>query len=489
MTRERLLAATAALLAVLVYLNALGNPFVYDDYAVVLNNPSIRHLDWRWILAGSRRFLVNASYAIDYAIYREWSRGYHLTNLFFHVVNVLLWFRVARRAGSETAFATAALFAVHPLVGASVGYVAARAGLLCAAASLAGLLAFRCALEDRRARWRVLAALAFFAAVAAKESGIVLPLVYLAWDRLFAAEGTRGRLRFHVPLVGVALTAGLVRLIVHLRLEHARGLPGPAHLLGQAWVTLRYLGLLVAPVGQSLRHEVATGLVRGSCAALVLAVFFAVFWLARRRAPWAAFGAAWFALFLLPSALVPLGEPMAEHRVYEAAGGVCLIAGWAFASLPRRLFWPLLAVVLALLSAATVARNRVWSDPVALWREATLAGPADWGARYALGDALRDAGDCASAIDEYRRAIALRPRDARAQQNLGICLATLGRADEAAAAFETAWRLDPRDATAAYDRGLLERDRGRPDEARRWFERALERDPGHAGARRALEGR
>ena len=36
------LAAAAALMAALVYLNALNNPFVYDDHRVILENYSIR---------------------------------------------------------------------------------------------------------------------------------------------------------------------------------------------------------------------------------------------------------------------------------------------------------------------------------------------------------------------------------------------------------------------------------------------------------------
>ena len=62
--------AAAALLAGLVYLNALDNPFVYDDYRTIVDNGSIRTLtDPRSIIFHDvTRPLVNFSYALDRAV-------------------------------------------------------------------------------------------------------------------------------------------------------------------------------------------------------------------------------------------------------------------------------------------------------------------------------------------------------------------------------------------------------------------------------------
>src|SRR5438046_2908360 len=63
--------AAAALLAGLVYLNALRNPFVFDDYRTILDNGSIVNLrDLRTIvLHDATRPVVNLSYAIDRAMW------------------------------------------------------------------------------------------------------------------------------------------------------------------------------------------------------------------------------------------------------------------------------------------------------------------------------------------------------------------------------------------------------------------------------------
>lgn len=69
--RNGWLPALAAGLAVAVYLNALDNPFVYDDHATVLNNPSLPDpRNWRFVLVYSLfRPVVNVSYALDYALW------------------------------------------------------------------------------------------------------------------------------------------------------------------------------------------------------------------------------------------------------------------------------------------------------------------------------------------------------------------------------------------------------------------------------------
>src|SRR5438046_6854499 len=89
----------AALLGGLVYLNALHNPFVYDDHQMVVDNVSLRHLsDLRMIfLYRITRPIVNLSYAIDRAIWGAQPFGFHATSILLHMLNVVLLFRLACR--------------------------------------------------------------------------------------------------------------------------------------------------------------------------------------------------------------------------------------------------------------------------------------------------------------------------------------------------------------------------------------------------------
>src|SRR4051812_35993225 len=98
--RFRWTAPVCALAGIAVYLNALGNPFVYDDRTTIVNNPSIRHL---WDLGAIFRFdpkrpVVNFSYALNYAWSGLSPLGYQLTNLLLHALNVVLLFHFVTRA-------------------------------------------------------------------------------------------------------------------------------------------------------------------------------------------------------------------------------------------------------------------------------------------------------------------------------------------------------------------------------------------------------
>jgi hypothetical protein len=132
-------AGCAALLAIAVYINALQNPFVYDDFRLIVENSSI--LDLRnfrsVILRDVTRPLVNISYAVDTRIWGRIPLGYHVTNLALHALNVMLVFWVAllaaddRRRGTTPAWTagspavigwtTASIFAVHPMMTEAVG--------------------------------------------------------------------------------------------------------------------------------------------------------------------------------------------------------------------------------------------------------------------------------------------------------------------------------------------------------------------------------
>src|SRR6186997_3403735 len=85
------LCVAAALLAGGVYLNALHNPFIYDDYRTIVTNSSIgslanlRAIAWHDIT----RPLVNFSYAIDRAIWGSAPFGFHVGSVLLHMLNAI----------------------------------------------------------------------------------------------------------------------------------------------------------------------------------------------------------------------------------------------------------------------------------------------------------------------------------------------------------------------------------------------------------------
>jgi protein O-mannosyl-transferase len=502
--RALMACAGAALLSGAVYLNALHNPFVYDDFHTVVENASILNLaNLRAIVLGAvTRPIVNFSYAVDRQVWGSAPFGFHLTNVLLHVTNVVLLFQIAWRfekdrqgsGGAESstaacpavvAFAAAALFAVHPMMTEAVGYISGRSEVLCTTFLLLALMCGRQWLsgrsEHRRytlgAMWPVLTVGFWLAALASKETAAIFPLVFLVYDRFGVGRTVQERRRrfltVHLPLIGTAILGGAVRLAVLARVEY----PGQVsihwnYVLLELDVVGRYAWMMINPSGQAIFHEVGlVGLldrqawidiaVVGSLAAIAWKV---------RRADWVAgFGLLWFLLALVPSsALIALdqGELMAEHRVYLASCGFFLTAGaaigWLGAWLHARhvRYGRLLAgsafgLVLLSLATETVLRNAVWSDPVALWRESVDLAPNHYRPRLLLGEALQDAGRRNEAIEQYKTAIRLRPGEPMGYVKVGQCLAEIGQWPQARQQFLQALAIDPRNAAAHHSLTVL----------------------------------
>ena len=355
-----------------VYLNALDNPFVYDDFFTVTDNPSIAPFaDPRWaVVYMPFRPVVNVSYALDRVLWSYAPLGYHLTNLVLHAIVVVLLFLWLRRllddAGAAAsveegrratyrgwaAFAGAALFAVHPMQAETAGYISARSELLCGTFLLATLLLTRRAknvggtLTVSR-RWLSAAgALACgVLAMLSKEVAAALPVLVVAYDWLVlpgTSDSKRRRLMLvFVPLAILTVVAVLYRVRSLAGIDASLAKQPLLNLLTQAIVVWRYLGMMIVPVNQAIMHATHTvtsptdplGLL---AAAGLIATCCVAFWL-RRFSSLYAFGLLWWFACIAPSSsLIALKEIMAEHRVYVASAGLAIIAAAACAQVLER---------------------------------------------------------------------------------------------------------------------------------------------------------
>jgi len=315
--RAGIMCGAAALLAGLVYVNAIHNPFVYDDYHTVVDNTSIRSVTnvRAIVLHDVTRPLVNFSYAIDRARGGVTPPAFHVTNVLLHMVNVILLFALARQLTHNrlAAFAASSLFAVHPMMTEAVGYISGRSEVLCATWLLLALLCGRRWLTGDGSKWAVLTVGFWIAALATKETAAMFPLVFVACDWLTipgnASEKRRRLMTTHLPLVATTVVAGMGRLLV-LRFEY----PGHVsvhwrYILLELDVAHRYLWMLANPDGQTVFHAVAAVNSplepRALLAVGAMGVLLALGWTLRRAQPAATLGILWFLLMLIHRRLSP----------------------------------------------------------------------------------------------------------------------------------------------------------------------------------------
>ena len=517
--------ALAVALAGAVYVNALHNPFVYDDYRIIVENQSLRDLSnlravlWHEVTRPG----VNVSYAVDRAIWGPGPFGFHLTSVVLHMINVGLFGLLAWCAASDwraasdqrivarpavVAVVSSLFFAVHPMMTEAVGYISGRSEVLCAMFFLLAFLSARAWMHGGGRRWLVAAVAFWVAALGSKEIAAMFPFAMLAYDRLVspgAPDEARRRWRqFHLPLFGIAAVLVIVRLAIFQFVEHGGGVRVQwSYALVEFDVVRQYLSLIALPVGQAIFHATrpvtsvldprALAGIGAVCLVLVLA------WRLRHRLGGASFGLIWFLLLLVPSsALVVLdrGEPMAEHRVYLASCGLFLLAGFVvdrsstvLARGRRRanlILSAVLVAVVASLAGLTLVRNGVWSEPVMVWLEAAERAPDQWLPNLLLGEELHRSGQHEQAVAAFRRVVQLRPQEAAAYGKLGVCLSELGDLAGAQAAFERQGSLDPASPEVANGLAVVALLSGRVDEAKRRYQETLRGDPSNVGARRGL---
>ena len=519
--RPRLLALACALLGIIVYGNALHNPFVYDDYRLIVENPTIQVFsDLTTILIRDiTRPVVTLSYALDTAVWGHEPFGYHVTSVLLHGVNVALVFWISlrlvedrRRPGRQVvadvsllvvATATALIFAVHPMMTQAVGYISGRSEVLYGCLFMMAFLAGR--------RWMLRGGVAWWAAtmalwvvsMLAKETAVMLPVVLVAYDWFVhdsaPAERRQRVVRLVVPMLLAAAAAGAFRLALLRGFEYRGGTWDGRFTLVAVDAFWRYLGLLVMPVNQSIFHALPLlGSVfdaRAAAGLLGLVLLAWTAWRLRRTHGLIALGLSWFALLMVPSSVLfaaGIGEPLAEHRAYLAAAGVYLGFGSGFAMiwarLPDRGIWRAAVGAIAILLVArlglqTMIRNTIWRDPVLLSREATLLAPDHWMPRLLLAEAYRHEGSCANAIPEYEAAVRLAPREEFGYTKVAGCLIEAGRLDEAERTLVALRRINPASQDASIGLGVLTALTNRIDEARRYFHESLARDPSSAVAR------
>src|SRR5437667_968450 len=183
--------SAATLLAGVVYLNALHNPFVYDDYHTVVANTSLQRVAniRAIVLHDVTRPIVNLSYAIDHALWGATPPGFHVTNVLLHMLNVVLLYRLARRLAEDrhadlVACAAAMLFAVHPMMTEAVGYISGRSEVLCATWFLPAMMCGRLWLRGNGARWGLRTVALWIGALATKETAAMFPFLLFAYDWL-----------------------------------------------------------------------------------------------------------------------------------------------------------------------------------------------------------------------------------------------------------------------------------------------------------------
>ena len=523
-----------AFISIALYTNALFNDFVYDDYAIIVENKAIPHPlksfpaffnhSYFDIAAGeaSYRPVATLSYYLIYAVAGLNPFLYHLFSVMLHLANVILVyllidFMVKNR---WIALIAAALFAGHPALTEAVDVISYNEDLM---AALFYLLAFWFYLKSNSNSlnsnriYYGFSLFFFLLGLLSKEMAITLPAVILLYDVCFRVESDRqsfslqcigknikDRGLFYGGYLAVSFFYLFIRFFaLYYPRESIKPFYGdlferiiflPDHVF--SFIKLAFLPFNLSAeyvfsypssfftVSNLAGFIVVAGLAVGSFFIFKhsKAIFFAIWW---------------FFITLFPVYnIIPIFNPFAERYLYIPIFGFCMAVAMVFRKLLYRrlskstLITTLKALgVIAILSVygtITIQRNRDWRDNLSLWSKTVITTPNSSIAHGSLGRAYQDRGRLAEAIAEYNKAIEIQPDNYKAFHNLGVLYESQGALTEATANYKSAIAVNPAFIDARFNLANIYHNQGLLKEATHHYRKVTELDPADFEARNNL---
>lgn len=501
------------ILAAVVYINSLRGAFIWDDSGLILEN--VEYLE---NVAGIKSIFLkshfdNAPYyrpllwtcfLLDYNLWGLNPLGFHVTNITLHIFNTVLVYSFFCSLGTAPliSFATAALFAAHPVQTEAVAWIAGRNDPLMVLFLLASLISLFKGRNTPRPLLKLLfygmSCVSFACALLAKEAAVILIGLLVLIDLFFQKSRRRlahmETLIMYGALAGTTLGFFLLRHIIitqpYLKLSF---LPAIKAFATPFILYIYYLKVLFLPINLTVDPPFLQ-----QCTANIFSAFFCITaflsivtgaFLFKKIFAEGLFGICWIIIYLLPvCGFVWMGVPILEHRAYGASIGFCfMLASLCYRFSLCRITvctkykwlktWLPLCMILAIYSLLTVNRNFIWKDDSSVWND-TLNKSADSArALYNLGSTLLKQNKLEPAIDLLQRALQHYPDPDKIYNSLGVAFFAQGQYDNALDAFKKVITINPESSYGYYNMGILFKEQRDFESALTCFQKSLQLKP------------
>jgi len=503
-----------------VYVNTLFNGFVYDDDLQILDNKWIRDVrnipqifsDNVWGFSGEHvsnyyRPLMHIIYMITYHIFGLAPWGFHLVNVLFHAGISVLVFVIVHRllsaSGPSPATAhvlpslmAALLFATHPIHTEAVAWVSGMPEISFTLFSLMSFYLYLRSSDGGRSSkgMYLLSVAAFSMATLCKEPALMLPLLIVAYDLSFKKE--KFSFTFYAKRYAPYLIVGGLYFVMRFNaLQSLTPIKSHGELSSYELVInvfpllMQYFQKLFLPLNLNafhVFHPIASVFeMKGILSFTFISVLLFLFSIALKKSKATFFGLSLIIIPLLPALYIPAFEEsaFAERYLYLPSVGFVFLFSlflmWVKTN-RTQLFRPLtliLAVLTILYAFATVDRNTVWKNNIALWSDTVKKSPESATIHGDMGVALIKAGRTAEGRQHLNRALELKPGLIKHFLDKGTVYFNLGWKDKAIEEFETALLYKPDSADAHINLGAAYGERGMIDKAIEHFEAATKLKP------------
>jgi len=534
----------------LVFAQTLRHDFVnYDDKTYVYGNSMVisgltpNAIAWAFahIHAGNWHPLTTISHMLDCQLFGLNPGAHHFTNVFLHMLAVLLFFLVFHQiAGAlwRGAF-IAAVFAIHPLRVESVAWIAERKDVLSAVFFMLTLGAYAGYVRKPSLSRYVTLSILFACGLMSKPMLVTVPLVLLLLDywplnrsqksevslrpigAYAPAGGQKSEIqdaRFKtqswlklvaekIPLFALSIASCVVTFFIQERSAGSIAQLPLTWRINNALVTyVTYIWQMIWPANLAVfyphpENHLAIWQI-ALATAFLIATTLIVFALRRTR-PYLVVGWLWYMVMLLPViGIVEVGlQGHADRYTYLAQIGLYIALTWLVADLSaalryrREILAGTAALVIAALSACAWKQTSYWRNGETLWVRALAVTHDNDVAHANLGMLLVDRGQVDEALSHLQTALEIRSGSeqphydlsfALIHSDLGYALARKGLVDDAITHLRKAVEIQPDYPDAHYNLGTALFQKRRIDEAIAQWQTTLSIRPSDAGAHTSL---
>lgn len=434
------------------YGNSLGNAFVSDDHELERQLPTI---NTQYILNRPFELLRNVLYVSIYKLFGLQPFAFRFTNILFHLANTILVFMLIRKLVKETtAFFSAVLFAVHPILVESVIWISGGVYPQYSFFFLVSLVTYL--YSYRRRKLYVMSVIFFVLSLLSSDKAIVLFPLYGALEWCF------GDIKKHwkrlMPFAAITFAAGCFVLVTGrveerltvLHQDYYQSVGYDNLLLKVPTAFTSYFALFVWPQRLTFYHSEFQFSSLEFSIRIVITIFFLLVAIASTYTNKKLFF--WFLFFVVP--LLPSLTPfriawtVAERYVYLGTIGLTTLAACLMAFL-----WKLKRLtiitsfvfmfVLGGLIVRTVFRNMDFESDDSLWLATDKYSPNSTQNLNNLGDYYSRRKEYQRSIESYQKALALNPQYADVYNNLANTYSQMGQFEKAIELYEKALSLNP----------------------------------------------
>ncbi len=492
------------LLGAMAYANAVSHPFVHDDVVFIQNNPQIAkwdHLERIFLhpafpnkdipVNPYYRPFLELIYRFEYAFFAFDPQGYHLINIFMHIMNSLLVYVLMNFLWRQVglAVAVALIFLLHPIQTEAVACVAGISNLVFSFFLLTGLIYYAVSRQAEKKFDQIVlygfSVICFVVALLAKEQAVIFLGLIVLCEFCFPPSDQKKNCRrlrisgFFIVLLMYLLWRAIVmgqattEMFTHKDELMLRVLHIPS-------VLLMELSLLFFP--QHLHYYRSFDILQPFVLPLIVffliggGIYFLLKAIPKPQQKMSVFALAWFLIALAPTLnILPLINEYsliltAEHFLYlpVIGWGLFVVTAWNhfggifFQKRKEQIDVLMIAGMCVLFLAMTIQQNTYWRGEIPLF-ERMVAFEKNFGRGHILlAKAYYFDHQFDRAIKEYKTAETImniyfdKTKNSEAGRvyagfikgihfDLAHCYESKGQLPDAVAEYEQALELDPRD--------------------------------------------